>query len=142
MKQKNYYLCSAVFLLLVLLLNGCEVSGTKGSDNKDSATRGLCQYWWSADYVDYDDATIRQEFMFSIDGTGNEIITRMKIGQPTTSNEYFFTWYWTSDSYRSIGLEYGENNVAFMDRVFIADKVFTCFMSGVELTFYGREKHN
>lgn len=27
----------------------------KGPDN-ESATEGLCRYWWSADYLDYDDA--------------------------------------------------------------------------------------
>uniref|UniRef100_UPI00359CA249 hypothetical protein n=1 Tax=Bacteroides thetaiotaomicron TaxID=818 RepID=UPI00359CA249 len=142
MNYNKYTQYSIICLLFVLLLSGCEVSGEKGPNNEESATRGLCQYWWSADYLDYDDANIRQEFIFSLDGTGSEIITRTKLGQTTTSNEYFFNWYWASDSYRTVCLEYGENDVAFMDQIFIADNVLTCFMTGLELTFYGRDTHN
>lgn len=141
MKIEYFNKYNIIVLLFTLLLSGCEVSGEKGPDNKESATEGLCRYWWSADYLDYDDANIRQEFIFNVDGTGSEILTRMKIGQATTSNEYFYNWYWVSDSYRSIRLEYGDNDIVFMDRVFIADNVFTCFMTGLELTFYGRETH-
>lgn len=91
MNYNKYTLYSIVYLLFALLLSGCEVSGEKGPSNEESATRGLCQYWWSADYLDYDDANIRQEFIFSLDGTGSEIITRTKLGQTTTSNEFFST---------------------------------------------------
>ncbi len=137
MKKRDYPKC-VVFLFFVLLLSGCQISSEKGPDSEEDADYALCRYWWSADYLDYDDATIRQEFIFSVDGTGYEIITRSKLGQATTSDEYSFSWYWTSDSYRSICLEYGENDILFMDRLFIADNVLTCFMAGSELTFYGK----
>ena len=89
--------------------------------------------------MDYDGTTIRQQFVFSADSTGSEIITRTKVGEMTTSKEYFFNWYWESDSYRSIGIKYGKNNIIFMDEIFITDNVLTCFMDGSNLTFYGQE---
>lgn len=139
MKIENLNKYIMVSLFFTLLLSSCEISGEQGPDNEESATWGLCRYWWRADYLDYDDATIRQQFIFGVDGTGSEIISRSKLGQATTSHEYFFKWYWASDTYRTICLEYGENDVVFMDRVFIADNVFTCFMTGVDMVFYGRQ---
>lgn len=138
MGNLNKYIMVSLFF--TLLLSGCEISGEQGPDNEESATWGLCRYWWSADYLDYDDANIRQKFIFSVDGTGSEIITRSKLGQ-ATSHEYFFNWHWVSDSYRTISLEYGENDIDFMDRIFIADNVFTCSMRGMDFIFYGQEKH-
>lgn len=105
MRKRNYTKYSIVFLLFALLLSGCQVSGESGPDNEEDANYALCRYWWSADYLDYDDATIRQEFIFSLKGTGSEIITRTKLGQATTSKEYFFNWYWASDSYRTWNME-------------------------------------
>jgi len=68
-----------------------------------------------------------------------EIITRSKVGQTTTSEEYFFNWYCESDSYRYINIKYGKNSVTFIDQIFITDNMLACFMDGSNLTFYGQE---
>jgi len=139
MRKIDYIRPIIGILSSILLLCSCEISGEDGPSDEKSATKSLCKYWWAADSLDYDGTTIRQQFVFSADSTGSEIITRTKVGEMTTSKEYFFNWYWESDSYRSIGIKYGKNNIIFMDEIFITDNVLTCFMDGSNLTFYGQE---
>lgn len=97
----------------------------------------MCKYWWYMNYTDFDNAVIKVQLHFSLDGKGREIISRSLFGQ-TDSHEYEFTWYWLSDSYTSVCLEYGENNVSYMDDIFILEDELTCVRDEKELAFYGR----
>lgn len=126
-----------VIAICTILLYSCEISVSVGPDDENSANDGLCKYWWYMNYTDFDDAHISHQINFNIDGEGREIFTRSLFGQ-TDSHEYYFNWYWISDSYTSICIEYNENDVSYMDEVFIVDDEFTCVMQGEHLTFYGR----
>lgn len=126
--------------LLIVLLNGC-VSDTEGPNDGESATYALCKYWWRADYIDFDDAKIKQEFTFNTDGTGSELISRDSGMGTSTSDEYFFRWSWDSSSHRVVRLDYESNGVGFLHDIFIVDDVMTCRISGDNVTFYGLNRN-
>lgn len=118
------------------LLYGCEISGSLGPVDEGVANDALCKYSWQMSYTDFDDAYISWRFIFYTNGEGEEIISRSLFGQ-TTSQEYWFDWYWSSDSYTSLCLEYGANDVSYMDQIFIMDNELTCVMNDATLVFYG-----
>lgn len=129
--------CKKLLLFLLPILCSCEVEKITGPDNENSATIELCRYIWTIDYIDYDDTRIQQRYIFDANYTGREIITYSRIGQ-TTSDEYHYNWSWNTDSYTSLCLDYGNNNLLFMDGVFISGDYFTCRIGGDEFMFYGQ----
>lgn len=126
-----------ILVICAVWLYGCEICGSNGPESEEVASEALCKYWWYMNYTDFDNATIKLQLHFSLDGKGREIISRSIFGQ-TDSREYEFTWYWVSDAYASICMKYGENNVSYIEEIFITDDVLTCFREGNRLTFYGR----
>lgn len=126
-----------ILVLYMLLWAGCEISGSSGPENEEVAGKALCKYCWYMNYTDFDNAAIKLQINFDADGKGWEVMSRSLLGQ-TDSREYEFTWYWVSDTYTSVCLEYGKNNVSYMDDIFITDDALTCVREGNSLVFYGR----
>lgn len=78
-----------LFIFAILFTCGCTSDEINGPKDENTATYYLCKYWWRADYIDFDDANISQQFNFNTDGSGSEILVRSKLGQTTESKEYF-----------------------------------------------------
>lgn len=141
--MKTKYIIKRILFLIgfCTIICGCTSDEINGPKDENTATYYLCKYWWRADYIDFDDANISQQFNFNTDGSGSEILVRSKLGQTTESKEYFFTWYWTSDRHVSICIEYSEKGVTYMDQIMIMDDVMTCFIGSDKYTFYGLNRN-
>ena len=126
-----------VIAICTVLLCSCEIDVSIGPEDENSANNALCQYGWYTNYTDFDDAHINHQIKFYTNGEGKEIIIRSLFGQ-ADSHEYFFNWYWVSDSYTSICMEYGENDISYLDHIFIQEYELTCVLNGENLSFYGR----
>lgn len=128
-------------LFLFLFLSGCA-SEESGPSDSTSATNALCKYWWRANDVDYDGSEMSILFNFNFDGTGTEIIDRLPaIGTPPPREEHYFKWEWTSDRHRSICIMYGENDLSYIDELFINDRILTGLLNGQEIKLDGSDKY-
>jgi len=136
MKKWNVIRYLMVSLLSVFMF-GCNVNSTIGPDNEESATYDLCRYVWVTNYMENSGTEVFDEFFFDSNGRGSEIMTYFYSNGRTESKQYDFDWYWTSNSYRSVCLEYGPDNVLYMDDLFISGNRMTCYMAGMSYVFNG-----
>lgn len=127
--MKNKYCVS--FLLILFLLCSCEIEGTSGPLDEDTANRALCRYFWLEAFEGGPASTSRQ-FIFEVDGTGME---RSQFGL-SSIHDVSFRWEWLDASHRTILLHYGDTKV-LMEEIFIMDNALFCRMEGALKTFKG-----
>ena len=142
MEKIRTSVCGKILFLIGVctIMFSCINEEVNGFQDEKSATYYLCKYWWRADYVDFDDANISQQFNFNTDGSGSEILVRSTLGQ-TDSKEYPFNWHWTSENHVFICIEYSGNDIMYMDQLIIMDDVMTCFVGSDKYTFYGLNRN-
>ncbi len=117
--------------MFLLLLCSCEIEGTSGPLDENTANRALCQYFWMETFEEGTINTSRQ-FIFETDGTGLE----RRQFTPSNIQDASFRWEWLDTSYRTILLHYGDTKV-LMEEVFIMDNALFCRMEGGLKTFKG-----
>lgn len=98
-------------------------------------TRMLCSRTWEESWFE-NGARYTQRLDFYDNRTGRDYLRIEHRDGHITENSYSFEWKWESKS--CIRMEYGYDDVSFLERIWIADNTLTGYLDDVEVCFKGR----
>lgn len=124
-----------LFVLLGLsLLTACE-SPTEQSSDGDRATYDLCRTKWESFFLDDLGIKCQQTFLFEKNGNGIETFTAYKPFD-TITEQYTFSWYWTSGYFNSIAIEYSPTDRIFFDHIQVGYNFLNGYLNGAKAEFH------
>ena len=130
------YLKLALMAVLMINLTSCEVEIDSFYD--DDAIGGgyynrsseLCSRTWVDTYRDLDGNYCRQELDFYLDRTGVDYVeVRYPDGYVETF-EYRFRWSWVNGSQTSLRMDYGHNDISYLDDIYMGGNTLSGYLNG------------
>ena len=128
------YLKLALMAVLMINLTSCEVEIDSFYDDADGGyydySAALCSRTWVDNYRDLDGNACHQELDFYSDRTGVDYIeVRYPNGRVQTF-EYSFRWTWNNSAQTSLRMDYGYNDVSYLDDVYIGGNTLSGYLNG------------
>ena len=90
----------------------------------------LCSRTWVSFYRDVDGNRCRQELDFYLDRTGVDFIRVEYPNGHVETFEYYFRWNWENYAQTSIRMDYGRNDVSYLDDVYIGGNRLSGYLDG------------
>lgn len=124
-----------LFLLFILSMTSSCINIEDGFDDDSYGTNYyLCRTSWVDYYTSQYGLECKQVLTFYKDGTGMESVTTYYPAVPVTE-DYRFSWYWTSGYFTTIAIEYGPNDRIFFDQVSVQYSRMTGSLDGSRVEF-------
>ena len=130
------YLGLALMAVLTLSLTSCEVEIDSFYDDDNigggyyNRSSDLCSRTWVSFYRDVDGNRCRQELDFYLDRTGVDFIRVEYPNGHVETFEYYFRWNWENYAQTSIRMDYGRNDVSYLDDVYIGGNRLSGYLDG------------
>ena len=130
------YLGLALMAVLTLSLTSCEVEIDSFYDDDNigggyyNRSADLCSRTWVSFYRDMDGNRCRQELDFYLDRTGVDFIRVEYPNGRVETFEYNFRWNWENYAQTSIRMDYGRNDVSYLDDVYIGGNRLSGYLDG------------
>lgn len=141
MKTRMMKMIGLMALLVGMLsFTSCEVElrpwyEDEYCGNNYEDTRMLCSRTWEESWFE-NGTRYTQRLDFYDNRTGKDYLRIERRDGYITEDVYYFDWNW--DGKNCIRMEYGYDDISYLERIWIRDNTLTGYLDNVEVCFKGR----